>query len=122
MSGESKVHQAAAEEQLMKWMKEAEEAIKKVPFFVRKKVKARVEKEAGEAGKPVVSVPIPDIIEFYENYIEITGDYESFVGAIDRVLTSPDHEKLRSGLRLSKTKSWRAMVDTMLKRVLEQMK
>jgi len=40
----------------MKWLPEAEEAIKKVPFFVRKKVKARVEKEAKEAGKPAVAL------------------------------------------------------------------
>jgi len=40
----------------MKWMPEAEDAIKKVPFFVRKRVHARVEKEAGEAGKQVVSL------------------------------------------------------------------
>ncbi|MDH3879183.1 MAG: sulfite reductase, partial [Desulfobacterales bacterium] len=39
----------------MKWLPEAEEAIKKVPFFVRKRVKARVENEAKEAEKPVVS-------------------------------------------------------------------
>jgi anaerobic sulfite reductase subunit C len=40
----------------MKWMPEAEEAIKKVPFFVRKRVRARVEKEAKETGKPTVSL------------------------------------------------------------------
>lgn len=40
----------------MKWLPEAEEAIKKVPFFVRKRVKARVEKEASAAGRPVVSL------------------------------------------------------------------
>ena len=40
----------------MKWMPEAEEAIKKVPFFVRKRVRARVEKEAIEAGKQAVSL------------------------------------------------------------------
>jgi anaerobic sulfite reductase subunit C len=40
----------------MKWTPEAEAAIKKVPFFVRKKVRTRVEKEAGAAGKHVVSV------------------------------------------------------------------
>jgi dissimilatory sulfite reductase (desulfoviridin) alpha/beta subunit len=40
----------------MKWMPEAEEAIKKVPFFVRKRVRARVEKEAMEAGKQTVSL------------------------------------------------------------------
>jgi hypothetical protein len=39
-----------------KWMPQAEEAIKKVPFFVRKRVRARVEKEAMEAGKQTVSL------------------------------------------------------------------
>lgn len=40
----------------MKWEKDAEKAISKVPFFVRKKVKARVEKEARDAGKSRVSL------------------------------------------------------------------
>jgi dissimilatory sulfite reductase (desulfoviridin) alpha/beta subunit len=40
----------------MKWTAEAEAAIKKVPFFVRKKVRARVENEAAAAGKNVVSI------------------------------------------------------------------
>ena len=34
----------------MQWTPEAEHAIKKVPFFVRKKVRARVENEARQAG------------------------------------------------------------------------
>ena len=41
---------------LMKWMPQAEEAIKKVPFFVRKRVRARVEKEAIKAGQQAVSL------------------------------------------------------------------
>ena len=40
----------------MKWTENAEQAVKKVPFFVRKKVRARVEKEAFEAGKESVSL------------------------------------------------------------------
>ena len=40
----------------MKWSPEADENIKKVPFFVRKKVRARVEKEAQEAGKQIVTL------------------------------------------------------------------
>ena len=40
----------------MKWTREAEDTIKKVPFFVRKRVRARVEKEAKEAGKTSVSL------------------------------------------------------------------
>lgn len=40
----------------MLWRADAEELLKKVPFFVRKKVRARVEKEAQEAGKSAVTV------------------------------------------------------------------
>ena len=40
----------------MEWQKDAEQAIRKVPFFVRKKVKARVEKEARASGKTFVSL------------------------------------------------------------------
>lgn len=40
----------------MEWTSDAEHAIKKVPFFVRKRVKARVEKEALASGKTIVSL------------------------------------------------------------------
>ena len=40
----------------MEWTKDADESIQKVPFFVRKRVKARVEKEAKNAGKKMVSL------------------------------------------------------------------
>ena len=40
----------------MEWTSDAESAIKKVPFFVRKRVRARVEKEAREIGKNVISL------------------------------------------------------------------
>jgi anaerobic sulfite reductase subunit C len=40
----------------MKWTSDAEAALTKIPFFVRKRVKSRVEKEATEAGKSSVSL------------------------------------------------------------------
>ena len=40
----------------MKWSDEAEAAIKKAPFFVRKKIRARVEKEAMEAGRTTITM------------------------------------------------------------------
>ena len=40
----------------MKWSIEAEAAVKKVPFFVRKKVRSRIENEAATAGKKSVSL------------------------------------------------------------------
>ncbi len=40
----------------MQWTPEADAAIKKVPFFVRKKVRARVEAEARQAGKHSITL------------------------------------------------------------------
>jgi anaerobic sulfite reductase subunit C len=40
----------------MQWTDEAEAAIKKVPFIVRRKVRTRVEREASDAGKAAVSL------------------------------------------------------------------
>jgi len=40
----------------MEWTKAAADSLKKVPFFVRKRVRTRVEKEAQQAGKTVVSL------------------------------------------------------------------
>jgi hypothetical protein len=51
----SELYNISGENQ-MNWTAEAEDAIKKVPFFVRKRVRARVEKEAAAAGSPVVSL------------------------------------------------------------------
>jgi hypothetical protein len=40
----------------MKWTPEAEAALKHVPFFVRKRVRARVENEARDAGRDSISL------------------------------------------------------------------
>ncbi len=40
----------------MKWTPEAEQAIKKIPFFVKKKVRTRVEKEAAKKGKKQITL------------------------------------------------------------------
>lgn len=44
------------ERRIMKWAWDAEKEISKVPFFVRKKVRRRVEKEAAERGAAMVSL------------------------------------------------------------------
>jgi anaerobic sulfite reductase subunit C len=40
----------------MKWTSEAEGAVSRVPFFIRKRVKKRVEEEAERCGSPVVTI------------------------------------------------------------------
>ena len=53
---------------MMKWTEEAEAAVKKVPFFVRKKVRTRVEKEAAEIGK--TSVTLSDVKATQTRYLK----------------------------------------------------
>ena len=40
----------------MEWTKDAEQAVGKVPFFVRKRVRKRVEEEAARSGSPLVTL------------------------------------------------------------------
>jgi anaerobic sulfite reductase subunit C len=42
----------------MKWNKEAEEAVSRVPFFIRKRVKKKVEEEAARTGSQVVTLEL----------------------------------------------------------------
>lgn len=55
----------------MQWTDEADAAIKKVPFFVRKKVRSRVEKEAHEAGKHRVT--LSDVKATQARYLKTMG-------------------------------------------------
>jgi anaerobic sulfite reductase subunit C len=52
---------------MMEWTSEAEAAVSKVPFFVRKKVRRRVESEAGAAGRPVVT--LADVTATQKRYL-----------------------------------------------------
>lgn len=56
----------------MDWSPEAEAAIKKVPFFVRKRVRTRVEKEAQQAGKTLVT--IDEVKAIQRRYLQRMGD------------------------------------------------
>ena len=40
----------------MKWTDEAEGAVSRVPFFIRKRVKKRVQEEAEKSGSPLVTL------------------------------------------------------------------
>lgn len=55
----------------MKWSDDAEQAIKKVPFFVRKKVKKKVEAHA--AGKGKGSVGLTDVTELKKKFLSKGG-------------------------------------------------
>jgi dissimilatory sulfite reductase (desulfoviridin) alpha/beta subunit len=55
----------------MKWTEEAEAAVKKVPFFVRKKVRLRVEKDAAERGKTTIT--LDDVNDTRQRFLSKMG-------------------------------------------------
>ena len=55
----------------MKWSGNADQAIKKVPFFVRKKVKKKVEEFAAQKGK--TSVDLSDVTELKKKFLSKGG-------------------------------------------------
>ena len=65
------------------------------------------------AGKPVVSVDMPGVAEFRE-VIEIAGDYEGFLGAVERTLAQESPEKKQRRLQTAAENSWEKRVETML--------
>ncbi|MCP3900594.1 MAG: sulfite reductase, partial [Desulfobacteraceae bacterium] len=55
----------------MKWSNEAEKALKKVPFFVRKKVRQKVETYTEQKGK--LSVDLSDVNELKQKFLSKGG-------------------------------------------------
>jgi len=55
----------------MKWSEDADSAIKKIPFFVRKKVKKKVEDFAEQKGKTIVE--LSDVNELKQSFLSKGG-------------------------------------------------
>jgi len=66
------------------------------------------------AGRPVVSVNMPEIHHF-KDIIWIARDEEEFVDGIDRALKDPSPEKIQEGIRRVQEYSW----DSLLNQVVE---
>jgi glycosyltransferase involved in cell wall biosynthesis len=74
------------------------------------------------SGKPVVSVKIPDIVKFYDGYVEFADDYQSFVDTINQCIDNPSTDKIKMGIELAKSKSWDSMSITMLEKLQSEIK
>lgn len=65
------------------------------------------------AGRPVVSVDMPGVAEF-AGVIEIAGDYDSFLAAVERVLESESPDKKQQRLMVAQEHSWENRLDRMM--------
>jgi anaerobic sulfite reductase subunit C len=86
----------------MKWTKEAEQAVAHVPFFVRKRVKKRVEEEARRCGAEEVHLPHVQVCQqrFLRNMEDEVRGYriETCFGASGCPNRIADHEGLAEEL------------------------
>jgi len=57
------------------------------------------------SGRPVVSVEMPGVVEF-RDIIEIAGDYDGFLDAVERALTQESEEKKRRRMEIAAENSW----------------
>jgi glycosyltransferase involved in cell wall biosynthesis len=65
------------------------------------------------AGKPIVSTPIPDMIEFYNHIIKIGHSADTFIRLVEREINAPDLKGISEGVKLAKERTWERLVESM---------
>lgn len=65
------------------------------------------------AGKPIVSTPIPDMVEFYSHIIKIAHDTDTFIRLIEKEIESPDLRGISQGIKLAEERTWEKVAEGM---------
>jgi glycosyltransferase involved in cell wall biosynthesis len=66
------------------------------------------------SGRPVISAPIPDVVDLYSHLVEIAATPEEFIAAADRLLTENGRGRSEEMQKEAAENSWEGMVNTML--------
>jgi beta-glucosidase/6-phospho-beta-glucosidase/beta-galactosidase/glycosyltransferase involved in cell wall biosynthesis len=64
-------------------------------------------------GRPIISTPIQDVIAQYDGLIDVVSTAEQFIAAAQRLLSSPDPQRIARGIELAKASAWDSVVDQM---------
>jgi beta-glucosidase/6-phospho-beta-glucosidase/beta-galactosidase len=64
-------------------------------------------------GRPVISTPVRDVVRQYSDLVDIVKTPEEFVKAADRLLKSPDPDRIQSGIERARRCSWESTVQQM---------
>lgn len=65
------------------------------------------------AGKPIVSTPIPDMVEFYSHIIKIAHNADSFIKHLEREINTPDLTGISQGVKLAEERTWERVAEGM---------
>jgi glycosyltransferase involved in cell wall biosynthesis len=72
------------------------------------------------SGRPVVSVDMPGVREF-KDIIEIAGDYDGFLSAVEKVLQSDSPEKKKARLKVAARHSWESRAAFISEKIVEML-
>ena len=70
-------------------------------------------------GKRVVSTAMNDVVEFFEDYVGVAHDPQSFLALTEEAVERPDEAFIRNGIAFANGFNWEAMVDR-IRRMLIQ--
>lgn len=74
------------------------------------------------SGKPVISAPIPDVVELYPDLVEFASTPEEFIRAAESLLSGEPVDRRDRRVRVAAGNSWEAMVEKMLSHLEEVVK
>jgi glycosyltransferase involved in cell wall biosynthesis len=61
-------------------------------------------------GKPVVSMPVEDVVLQFSETVDIADSHEEFIAMCHRAAAEPDRAQIERGLELVRKNSWEAIV------------
>ncbi|OGV43319.1 MAG: hypothetical protein A2X46_06700 [Lentisphaerae bacterium GWF2_57_35] len=61
-------------------------------------------------GRPVISTPVTEVVQQYSDLVDIVSTPEEFVATAERLIESPDQERIRKGIAKAKDSTWEATV------------
>ena len=71
------------------------------------------------AGKPVITIPIPDVLRFYQDCVTVAHNASDFVQALkDASSPAATHQKIIQGLEIARTATWTQAVQRIKDKIL----
>jgi beta-glucosidase/6-phospho-beta-glucosidase/beta-galactosidase len=64
-------------------------------------------------GRPVIATPVKDVVRQYSDLVEIVKTPGQFVDAAERLLKTPDDDRIRRGIEKARQCGWESTVQTM---------
>jgi glycosyltransferase involved in cell wall biosynthesis len=71
------------------------------------------------AGKPIVSTPVPDVVNNFADIVAIADTHDDFIGAVANAYRRTDQRAIERGIDKASASSWDAIVASMRGHIIE---